>query len=143
MSHDDLPPMSLSRFRDLLDAYGGELARWPLAERSKAEALAASDPRATELQREALALDAQLDAFEIEAPSPHLRARVLEIPIRHAPLPARVRMFGWRLAALALVPCVLGFLSGALTTDNGDQDEGWNDLNSIAMVGDVSDEDWP
>jgi hypothetical protein len=144
MTKNDRAPMTLTRLADLLEAYGADPQRWPSAERTPAEALLQSDPRAAELQRSALSLDAQLDMFEVAEPSAHLRARVLEIPIRHAAAPARSMFAGWRLVALALLPCALGFASGALLTDDA-QDDGWSEVNSLVQGAELSlsDEEWP
>ena len=53
--------MGLDRFRELLDAYGGEPARWPANERAAAEALMAGNTEAARLRIRAAALDALLD----------------------------------------------------------------------------------
>src|SRR5664279_2480822 len=117
MKKDAVVPMTLDRFSQLLDAYGAEPSRWPAHERALAESLLAGDARALALQEAASLLDAHLDAFEVAEPSAHLQARILEIPIRHRPIQsraARFRLAGWQLAALALLPCAIGFVSGAL-----------------------------
>jgi hypothetical protein len=144
MKKHDPAPMTLARLGELLDAYGAEPQRWPSAERAAAEALLQSEPRAAELQRSARLLDAQLDVFEVAEPSAHLQARVLEIPIRHAAAPARFTFAPWRLIALALLPCALGFASGALLTDDA-QDDGWNEVNSLVQGAELglNDEEWP
>ena len=140
-------PMTLERFGELLDAYGAAPARWPEAQRAAALRLLESEPRARELQRAALELDAALDAFAVPDPSAQLKARVLEIPIRHAAAaPARARWLGWRLLALALIPCALGFLSGTMTSDptaSDSLDDGWSEVASVTLLGDLPDEDWP
>jgi predicted anti-sigma-YlaC factor YlaD len=144
MKKDAAVPMTLDRFSQLLDAYGAEPSRWPAHERAIGELLVAGDARARALQNTASMLDAHLDAFEVAEPSAHLQARILEIPIRHQPQRARFRLAGWQLAALALVPCALGFVSGALTSDNGDaQDDGWSEVSALTLPGDVVDEEWP
>jgi hypothetical protein len=142
MKNNDTAPMTLARLAELLDAYGAEPTRWPAAERAAAEALLASDPRGAELQRAARSLDERLDMVEVSEPSAHLQARVLEIPIRHAAAPVRVMFAGWRLAAVALLPCALGFASGALLNDEP-QDDGWSELSTLVPPGDVADEEWP
>jgi hypothetical protein len=142
MKHNDSPPMTLARLAELLDAYGAEATRWPAAERAAAEALVANDPRGAELQRAARSLDQHLDMFEVPEPSANLQARVLEIPIRHAVAPARFVLAGWRLAALALVPCALGFASGALFNDEP-QEDAWSELSPLVQLTDVADEEWP
>ncbi len=69
--------MTYERFETLADAYGGDLRRWPEAEREAARALLDSDPRATVLLREADGLDALLDAAPRPAPSHVLREAVI------------------------------------------------------------------
>ncbi len=53
--------MGLDRFRELMDAYGAEPARWPANERAAAEALLAVNTEAAQLRKRAGALDALLD----------------------------------------------------------------------------------
>ncbi len=69
--------MTYERFDYLADAYGGDLRRWPEAEREAARALIAADPRAAALLREADGLDALLDAAPRPAPSHALREAVI------------------------------------------------------------------
>jgi hypothetical protein len=144
MKHVNPEPMPLSRLAELLDAYGANPERWPQHERGLAVSLLQSDPRAVELQQAALLLDQQLEQFEVSEPSAQLQARVLEIPIRQQRARrARFALPGWGIAALALVPCALGFLSGALSSETSDPDEGWTEVASMTLLGDVSDEAWP
>jgi hypothetical protein len=134
------PPLLVSRFAELLDSYGGDLARWPELDRVRAEALLRTDADARRLHEDALRLDAQLDAFELPELSPQLRSRVLEIPIRHPHAPRRYAWFsGMRLGMLAVVPCLLGFLGGAWMTDPNDTDEGWNEVTSVSLLSDIGD----
>lgn len=69
--------MMYERLAYLADAYGGDLRRWPEAEREAARALVAADPRAAALLREADGLDALLDAAPRPAPSHALREAVI------------------------------------------------------------------
>ncbi|WP_313001753.1 hypothetical protein [Brevundimonas sp.] len=69
--------MTYERFDYLADAYGGDLRRWPEAEREAARALVAADPRTAALLREADGLDALLDAAPRPAPSHALREAVI------------------------------------------------------------------
>jgi hypothetical protein len=151
MKHTDDSPLTLARLEELLDAYGSNSERWPEHERARALALLNSDPRAARLQADAHLLDEQLEQFELAEPSALLQARVLEIPIRHQAKPAwslaRFGLAGWRLAAVALIPCALGFLSGVLSSDNSEPDDGWSEVASMALLGDavndLPDEEWP
>ncbi|MGO4411082.1 hypothetical protein AB4Y66_13640, partial [Brevundimonas sp. M-11_2] len=54
--------MTYERFEYLADAYGGDLRRWPEAEREAARALTAVDARAAALLAQADRLDALLGA---------------------------------------------------------------------------------
>lgn len=69
--------MTRERFENLADAYGGDLRRWPEAERVAGRALAAADPRAAALLLEADAVDALLDSAPRLAASHALREQVI------------------------------------------------------------------
>ena len=69
--------MTYERFEYLTDAYGGDLRRWPEAEREAARALRDADPRAAVLLREADGLDALLDAAPRPVASHALREAVI------------------------------------------------------------------
>lgn len=56
--------MTARRFRDILDAYGADSARWPDAEREAACAFAAGNPQAAEWLEDARALDGMLMAID-------------------------------------------------------------------------------
>lgn len=68
--------MSERRFAALADAHGGDLARWPAAERAAAAALARRSAAAQAALARAAALDAALDALAA-APPPAASARLL------------------------------------------------------------------
>lgn len=55
--------MNAERFRDLAEAWGGDLDRWPAAERDQARAFLAVSPDAAQALAEARGLDAALDAW--------------------------------------------------------------------------------
>jgi hypothetical protein len=138
--------VTLERLAQLLDAYGGEPARWPEHERSAALQLIASSPEAQSMQRTALELDGILDLDQLpEVESSPLRARVLEIPIRH-PREERAAGWGlkwnWMLGLFALTPCVIGFLSGTMLMDPSADadDEAWEELAQVMMPVTLSDE---
>lgn len=69
--------MTYERFETLADAYGGDLRRWPEAEREAARALRDADPRAAVLLAEADGLDALLDAAPRPVASHVLREAVI------------------------------------------------------------------
>lgn len=69
--------MNIERFKDLTDAYGANLRRWPASDRPFAESLLASDPAARQWLEQAADLDALMAASVVAAPSASLSARVL------------------------------------------------------------------
>ena len=68
--------MSIGRFRSLAEIWGGDIARWPEAERAAAAQLAARAPEAAAALAEAAALDAALAALA-DAPGPAPSAALL------------------------------------------------------------------
>jgi hypothetical protein len=99
-----------TRFQDLADAYGGDMARWPQAERPAALAFAQVDPTAAAILTEAAALDRILAASPNPAPSLALRDAV----IAAAPRP-RGRAMGRRWVALGAslaAASVAGIMAG-------------------------------
>lgn len=130
------PSMSIARLQQLLDAWGGNPARWPADERDAALALCAQEPRALQLQREALELDVALAALPAPAAPPAwLAARVL------ARVPVRPDSFwrwlgGWPMlaptAALALAGGIaLGLQLGPIDSADQPSDE-WLALAGLA-----------
>ena len=116
--------MTYERFETLADAYGGDLRRWPEAEREAGRALLDSDPRAAVLLGEADGLDALLDAAPRPVASHALREAVIASAAgaglkahRRGPGPlAWLSGAGWAAAACAGV--VFGInLTSHLTAD--------------------------
>ncbi len=68
--------MNLDRFRDILDAYGAEPARWPEAERAAALSFAEADAAARAWLDEEVRFDRLLDAAPAAVPSAALAARI-------------------------------------------------------------------
>jgi hypothetical protein len=93
-------PMSLDRFRMLLDSYGARADRWPDSERQAALALLASSQEAERLCRNAARVDAAIDLLPAEPPSSELMARVLAGAPGARPAPLTRR---WRRSAAAVV----------------------------------------
>src|SRR5438132_90969 len=70
--------MRFERFEALARAYGGDLARWPAAERAAAQVLAAAEPgRSAAVLAVEAALDRMLDAAPASRPDAALVGRVL------------------------------------------------------------------
>lgn len=68
-------PLTIDRFRDLADAYGGLTDRWPERYRQEAAAMA-RHPEAAAILAEASLLDRELDAWRVPAPRRELAERV-------------------------------------------------------------------
>ena len=86
--------MTEERFKALADAFGGDIGRWPQAERAEAAAFAQSQPQiAAPVLAAARRLDERLEADGIAEPSFALRQRI----IAAAPL-ARAARAAWRWA---------------------------------------------
>ena len=68
-------PLTLDRFRDLAEAYGAAIARWPEPVRAAAMRMAA-EPAAAAILERAAALDTTLDAWRVLAPDRPLYDRV-------------------------------------------------------------------
>lgn len=70
--------MSLERFEDLAETYGGEIARWPEGEREAARALLATDgPRLAPVLAAAAHLDRLLDLAPAQAANAALLGRLI------------------------------------------------------------------
>lgn len=135
--------MTPERFETLAEAHGGDIARWPAAEREAASALMIAAPdRAREVLARAGELDAVLDAWAPLAVSHDLRRRVI------AGAPAareRHRLTQWFLGAgvgagLAAA-CAAGLAVGVALSGSVQPDEavsaalsGYDDL-SAAVTG--------
>lgn len=68
--------LTIARFQELADAYGGVVARWPDRHRDAGMRLAAT-PAGAVILAEAVALDERLDLWRVEAPAPNLAARII------------------------------------------------------------------
>lgn len=104
--------LTLERFRDLADAYGGVVERWPEEYRAAAAQIAAH-PEASAILGKALALDEALDAWLVPSPSARLRDRVAS----SAPTPARSRVSRVRLwwSGIGIAATLAGAAAGAAT----------------------------
>ena len=93
--------MNAERFSQLVDAFGADARRWPLAERAAAEAFRLAEPAvAARLLAEADAVDDLLDASPRPAVTHALRERVLAAAAG-AGLKARRPLFSLRPGRLA------------------------------------------
>ncbi len=104
--------MTSERFQELAGAYGGDIRRWPGAERVTAQAYLAATPGA----RAVLDAEAQLDAFLGASGDPRTNDLLLERIVRQAPRPTLVmwrRGSAWMSGAGLAAACVLGIMVGA------------------------------
>ncbi len=118
--------MNLERFEETLSRLGGDLTRWPAAERDEAEGLIAAEPQAATLHAQAARLDAAVGAVmapvamdaaamgRIMAGIEHNRHRDLTLQ------PTR-RLFAWASAAM-VVFLVAGFAAGVAIPSNQGED---------------------
>jgi hypothetical protein len=105
--HDAI--MSPDRFEKLASAFGGDIARWPVAEREAAGRLSAASPALTEpLIAQARRLDRTLDRAPSARPSGELRNRI----VQSAPRPRVIGGASRWLAGLGLAAGLAG--AGAL-----------------------------
>ena len=101
--------MSPDRFEKLASAFGGDVARWPVAEQEAARRLSAARPALTEpLIAQARRLDRTLDSAPSAQPSGELRNRI----VQSAPRPQVKREASRWLAGLGLAAGLAG--AGAL-----------------------------
>ncbi len=106
--------MRRERFEALAEAYGGDVARWPLAERDAAALLMTIEPAWTGA---ALASAATLDAQLGDLPAPTASADLVGRILAGAPQARAHRWTGWLLptgmgVGLATA-CAAGLLAGA------------------------------
>jgi hypothetical protein len=129
--------MTLKRFKQLLDAYGADLARWPVDERQAARMLLAADPRARQARAETAELDAFLDRY---APEPVSAARVAaalrSLPPAANDWRAALAELWWEMRALPRVPTMVavilaGFLVGFSSLDLMRAPNGQADLSAL------------
>lgn len=114
--------MTPDRFRNLAEAYGGELSRWPGAERAAAERLLAAEPALAAVLAEASALDDLLAAV----PAPSASAALAERIAASAPAPRRPRLsWAWPagLGAGLAAACAAGLLAGVHMAERASEAE--------------------
>ena len=90
--------MTKERFRELLDAYGANPARWPEAEREAALAFIEASAEARALRDEAVAFDRLIDLADTTPATAQLEARIL------ATLPPAGATSGIRAFLAGLIP---------------------------------------
>lgn len=129
--------MTPERFEDLAEAYGGDVARWPTADRDAAAALMSERPAwAAEVLMSARAVDVLLDAIAAPPTPGDLVGRI----VAGAPR-ARPRWIGWLVpagmgAGLAAA-CAAGILVGIQGHRTSSQPATSESDALVAVVGDA------
>lgn len=105
--------MTPHRFTELAEAYGGDLQRWPSAERDSAQALLASgDSTLNAVLRQASWLDEQLDRHPLPAVSPQLARQIVADAMQEQSFWAR--SFSWLFGASFVGIGIAGVAAGIL-----------------------------
>jgi hypothetical protein len=103
-------PFTVARFRDLADAYGGIVARWPEKDRDAAMRMASSTEGAEILARASM-LDETLDTWRVSAPGTELYSRVMSTtPDPRPRLATRARLW-W--SGIGIAAALTGAVVGA------------------------------
>lgn len=126
--------MDAKRFAALAAAYGGDLRRWPEAERMAGTLFAASEAGEAILKR-AGTLDAQLDSYRVGAPGKALHGSILLAAGRHLVQRRRQRFWwlGLGLAGIGLAGAVAGLALVAIVTPEVQPDHYVLDTNVTAF----------
>lgn len=103
-------PMSLTRFEELADAYGGVIARWPERYRDAALGIA-QEPGAAAILARAMVLDETLDAWRVPAASARLRDAV----VAAAPDRPHRRRARWWWSGIGVAAALAGATAGVAT----------------------------
>ncbi len=110
--------MTADEFSDLLERHGSNIAEWPNPLRNEARSYARASDQGRRLLAESRAFDALLsDSSDVPAPL-RLRARILErVATNESPVWwTWITDAVWRPALVAILPFVLGFVLGDMTS---------------------------
>lgn len=134
--------MTMTRFSQLVAAYGGHPQRWPLEEQVAAAQLLETSAEARQLRQAAMSLDDLLDQVTTVPPSLKLRNRIfaaiqppdqplLDIGqwLSQLLLGTTFREHIWRPAVILLIPLLLGIVMGfnlASFNETGEVEEEFN-----------------
>ncbi|BAP56189.1 hypothetical protein THII_1892 [Thioploca ingrica] len=134
--------MTMTRFSQLVAAYGGHTNHWPLEEQVAAAQLLETSAEARHLRQAAVSLDDLLDQVATVPPSLKLRNRILaaiqppEQPLLDIGQWLSQLLLGttshehiWRPAVILLIPLLLGIVMGlslASFNDTGEVEEEFN-----------------
>ncbi|MER9303643.1 hypothetical protein NKJ06_16025 [Mesorhizobium sp. M0293] len=126
--------MDAKRFAALAAAYGGELRRWPEAERIAGTAFAASKAGKAIL-KQAGTLDVLLGSYRVDAPGQALHGSILQAAGRHL-VQRRRQQFWWLglgLAGIGLAGAVAGLALVTVVTPEVQPDHYVLDANVTAF----------
>ncbi|MDK1022736.1 MAG: hypothetical protein QGD92_00720 [Gammaproteobacteria bacterium] len=143
-------PASLSRFIEVLDAYGSDHDRWPKEDREQLEALLATSRHAQQLLKETAKLDSILDQFTVSDISQEVRKHVVDaIPFTKSGITERLLdwlfpegpEFLWRPALAVTLPLLIGFILGLVALEPAEPLDNWEEdiyLVGVQAAGDTS-----
>ena len=133
--------MTPERFTALAESYGGDLLRWPAAEREAARRLQArGEPAVRRALSEAADLDHLLGAWTVPSPSPALHRSVCASAPAAAPARGRFWWPGLGLAGAGLAGALAGASAIALAAPALQSSAGWSPYEATAF-GDLGLED--
>ncbi|WP_246707244.1 hypothetical protein [Mesorhizobium sp. NZP2077] len=131
---EDDPAMDARRFAALAEAYGGDLRRWPQAEREAASAFAPSETGQA-ISRKAGTLDARLDSYSVPHPGKALHDKIMRTADRHIVRRRRQRFWwlGLGLAGIGLAGAIAGLALVTVATPEVQPDRYVLDANATAF----------
>ena len=129
--------MDADRFEALAEAYGGDIRRWPQAERTAAQALLAQDPTAQAMLAAAGWLDAAMDDWRVGAPSAALRERIIEGAPRQKRARPSIGLWLWLSGAGFAAVAVAGVMVGIAASDAALYDVRADQVLSAAWPGEA------
>lgn len=139
--------MNLDRFRQIVDTYGADPARWPATERADAAAFLAANAAARRALRGAQRLDAALAAWTVEPAAPDaqvLTARVTARPqlraLRGGALPHGG--LSWPDVAGLAAAAVAGFIVGWSGLDAGLATAAWDGADPYSTAAIIEEATW-
>ena len=126
--------MDARRFAALAEAYGGDLRRWPEAEREAATAFASSETGLA-ISRRADTLDALLDSYGVPRPGKALHDTILRTADRYIVRRRRQRFWwlGLGLAGIGLAGAIAGLALVTVVTPEVQPDHYVLDANATAF----------
>jgi hypothetical protein len=131
-------PMKAERFEALTAAYGGDIGRWPQAERAVAREFA-RNPVAVEALARAADLDALLDTYVVKPNLAHLEGRIRTKFVRRLTIrnwfrfgSAGVGLVGVGIAGALAGSIAIAVLAPSLTSDTSVVSDG-----TATMFGDI------